>query len=63
MATNPIGKGTKNVTVNMPEELKKALQELADASGLSLGHYIRAVLADAKKEQIKYQARMERIQE
>ncbi len=61
MATNPIGRGTKNVTVNMPEELKQSLAELAKLSNMSLGEYIRAVLEEARKENVRYQAKVERV--
>ncbi len=61
MATNPIGKGTQNFTINMPKPLKKALQELADRSGMSLGEYIRTVLEDAKKEQVRFQTKVEKM--
>lgn len=45
--TNPIGAGTCNVSVNVPEGIKAQLQALADKSGLKLGAYLRAVMADA----------------
>lgn len=61
MATNPIGKGTKNVTVNMPEELRDALQELAKKSEMTLGQYIRTVLEDAKKDRVRFQTKIERM--
>lgn len=51
MSTNPIGKGTTNVTVNMPDDLKKQLAELAQASGSkSLGAYIKAILEDYSRD-------------
>lgn len=46
MSTNPIGKGTVNVTVNMPEKLKGDLERLAKKSGRKLGAYLRALLED-----------------
>ncbi len=51
MSTNPIGPGTVNVTVNMPDPLKKKLKVLADKSDVSLNALANAVLADyAEKE-------------
>jgi hypothetical protein len=46
MSTNPIGKGTINVTVNMPQRLKGDLEKLAKKSGRKLGSYVRALLED-----------------
>lgn len=47
MSTHPIGKGTTNVTVNMPDDLKRQLADLAEKSGTkSLGSYIKEVLRD-----------------
>ncbi len=61
MATKPIGRGTRNVTVNMREDLKKALEQLATKSGMSLGEYIRAVLEEARTENVRYQSKVERV--
>lgn len=47
MATNPLGKGTVNVTVNMPTELRQRLQRLAEASHCSLSEYLRRILTEA----------------
>ena len=49
MKTNPIGPGTANITVNVPAGMKADLEELAKASGLKLGAYIRAVIRQAAK--------------
>lgn len=50
MATNPIGPGTTNVTVNMPKTLREELKKLADTSGMKLGPYICAVAENAVKD-------------
>lgn len=63
MATNPIGRGTKNVTVNMSESLKKALEELAVKSNMSLGEYIRAVLEEARTQNVRYKTELVRVRE
>ena len=47
MATNPLGEGTTNLSVNMPVELYEALKELAKTSNLRVGAYARLVLKDA----------------
>lgn len=47
MGTNPLGKGTQNLSVNVPSEMKEALQELADKSGVKLSQYLRAILMKA----------------
>lgn len=61
MATNPIGKGTKNLTINIPDDLDGDLRKLATASKMRLGPYIRALLEEARRDQILYQAKIERI--
>jgi hypothetical protein len=61
MGTNPVGKGTKNVSVNMPEELRESLSRLADASGVSLSAYIKGVLGEAAKDGATLRTRIERI--
>jgi predicted DNA-binding protein len=50
MATNPLGEGTKNLSVNMPEKMKSDLETLASKSGLTLGAYVRAILQEAVKD-------------
>ena len=47
MPTHPIGRGTVNVTINMPIALRQRLQEFADASQCSLSEYLRRLMADA----------------
>jgi hypothetical protein len=44
-----LGKGTKNLSVNVPQTLYAELEQLAKASGLKVGAYVRAVLLDAIK--------------
>lgn len=50
MGTKPIGKGTSNLSVNVPQTLRNDLEELAEKSGMKLGPYIRIVLASAAKK-------------
>jgi len=46
-----------NVSVNVPTQDKEALQELADASGVSLSHFVRAVLHHAimRRGRVRYE--------
>jgi hypothetical protein len=44
MATNPIGKGTVNVPVNMLEQERRILGQLAMADDRSLGEFIRRLV-------------------
>ncbi|MCH6258767.1 hypothetical protein MLD52_19570 [Puniceicoccaceae bacterium K14] len=53
MATNPIPKGTKNLTVNVTDALHKDLKKLAKASSMSLSQYVRHVLEHAKNQNLK----------
>jgi len=45
--TNPIGSGTKNLTVNVPTKIHTDLSALAKTSNMRLGEYCRFVLQDA----------------
>ena len=47
MSSNPLGKGTKNVTANVPISLFLELTRLATISGVKVGEYARTVLEDA----------------
>jgi hypothetical protein len=60
MGTNPIGKGTKNVSVNMPEDLQRSLAKLAEASGVTLSAYIKAVLAEAALDGARIKTKIDR---
>lgn len=62
MGTNPLGKGTKNVSVNMAGSLRDDLAKLADASGLSLSAYIKTVLAGAVEDGAIITTRIEKDQ-
>jgi len=42
-----IGKGTRNISVNMPERLLARLNKLAKRSKLSLSGYCRTMLEEA----------------
>lgn len=52
--TNPIGPKSKNLSVNLPEESKEALHELAKANHMKIGEYVRCVLFEAIKERYKF---------
>lgn len=52
MATNPIPDGTTNLSINLPIPLRKKIQSLADASGITVSAYVRALLRAAVEEQI-----------
>lgn len=47
MGTNPIGRNTKNVGVNLPKDLISDLDKLCEKSGVSRNRYIRTVLEAA----------------
>jgi hypothetical protein len=49
-----ISENTKNITVNVPDWLYDALQELAKQNGMKMGAYIRQVLKDTKDKQIQF---------
>ena len=44
MSTNPIGRGTKTVGINMQLEMAKQLERRAASMQLSTGHYCRIIL-------------------
>jgi hypothetical protein len=44
MATNPIGKNTKTIGINMSDEMAKELTERADSMHLSVSKYCKIIL-------------------
>ncbi len=50
MGTKPIGKGTSNLSVNVPQTLRDDLETLAAKSGMKLGQYVRVILANAAQK-------------
>lgn len=52
MATNPLPDGSTNLTVNITKDLRKEIQRLADASGITVSAYVRALLRIAVDEQL-----------
>ena len=44
MATNPLGKGTKTIGVNMKLELAAELERRCTSMGISAGAYIKILL-------------------
>lgn len=57
MGTNPLGRGTKNLSVNVPVPMREALEKLAQASGLTLSQYVRLVLTKAVTSGHAYELR------
>ncbi len=51
--TNPLGKGTRNLAVNVTDKLHSDLLALARASSVKLGEYCRVILRDAVEKQIR----------
>lgn len=49
MSSNPLGKDTKNLTVNVDKEVYDSVRELAAASGVKLSEYLRAIILEAKR--------------
>ena len=46
MATNPKGKGTKTIGINMKREIAEELERRATSCGLSTGAYIKFIVND-----------------
>lgn len=44
MATNPVGKGTKTIGINMPGTMATDIETRADSMGVSTGLYCKIVL-------------------
>lgn len=57
MGTNPLGRGTKNLSVNVPTSMRQALERLAEASGMTLSQYVRLVLTKAVTSGHAYEIR------
>ena len=55
MATNPIPKGTKNLSINIPTSLHASLRKQAEASGLSLSAYVRRILELAYERDLRFE--------
>lgn len=57
MATNPAGKGTKTIGINMKLDMAKELERRAASMQLSTGAYCKIILGDwlasGKKLQLK----------
>jgi Arc/MetJ-type ribon-helix-helix transcriptional regulator len=52
--TRPIGSNTRNVSVNMPVEMREQLKLLAKESGCkSLSDFIRPILVDAMAKRVR----------
>lgn len=47
MATNPVGPGTKNVAVNMPQEMADRLKKWADREGINVSILVRGIIRHA----------------
>ena len=46
MATNPIGKNTKTIGINMSEEIANELERRANSMHLSTSKYCKVILTD-----------------
>lgn len=55
MATNPIGKGTKTIGINMSKEMAAELEKRAGSMGISTGKYCKTVLRTWLESGIKLQ--------
>ena len=55
MATNPIPKGTKNLSINIPASFHASLHKQAKASGLSLSAYVRRILELAHERDLRFE--------
>jgi hypothetical protein len=44
MATNPIGKGSKTLGINMPAKMAAELEKRADAMSISKSNYCKIIL-------------------
>lgn len=44
MATNPIGKGTKTIGINMAQDMADELEKRAKSMGISTGMYCKTIL-------------------
>lgn len=52
--TRHISAGTVNLTVNVPEEIREALGELASRDGMKLSEYLRRVFHGLITNQIRF---------
>jgi hypothetical protein len=61
--TRPIGKGSANLSVNVPKWLHRELTQLAKDSGISLGDFVRPILVKAAqdKARVHYEIVIERF--
>ena len=50
--SNPLGKGTRNLSVNIPVDLFIEIRRLASLSGFPPGAYVRALLEHAKAREL-----------
>lgn len=46
MATNPIGKGTKTLGINMPQKMASELERRADSMHISKSKYCKMILTN-----------------
>jgi predicted DNA-binding protein len=44
MATNPIGKGTKTIGINMSQDMADELEKRSKSMGISTGMYCKTIL-------------------
>jgi hypothetical protein len=46
MATNPIGKGTRTLGINMPAKMAEELEKRADSMSISKSNYCKIILRE-----------------
>ena len=49
MATNPVGKGTKTIGINMKSEMADDIEKRAKSMGISTGMYCKTILGNWMK--------------
>ncbi len=45
--TNPLGPGTVNLAINMPQNLRDRIEAIADKNNMKMSEYCRVILIDA----------------
>ena len=52
MSTNPLGPGTRNISTNVPNDLYIAVYEMATASGVKIGEFVRTLMRFAQERKV-----------
>ncbi len=61
--TNPLGPGTKNLTVNVSTSFDGEVLALAEESQISKSDYVRAVLRFALQQKMRFRLELENAQQ